>query len=71
MNAALPTGELAGPDFVQVEDSRHCSSAWGENCCDMPSWHDGLRWDEANGNRWTAGRANQRPTHGDVLGVKG
>lgn len=45
---------LEGPPYVQVIDSRHCSSAWGENCCDLPNGHEGLHWDETNGNRWRA-----------------
>ncbi len=45
---------LEGPPYVQVKDSRHCSSAWGENCCDGPNGHDGYHYDVTNGNKWTA-----------------
>jgi len=49
-----PDDPLKGPPYVQVKDSQYCSSAWDENCCDLPNGHDEPHWDKTNGNRWTA-----------------
>ncbi len=56
----LPAPEsevLQGPPYVQVADSKYCSSAWDENCCDLPNGHDDLHHDTlATGKKWKAER---------------
>jgi hypothetical protein len=61
---------LIGPPYVQVKDSRYCSSAWDENCCDLPNGHDEPHWDKTNGNRWTA-RASLFSTVGHKRAIQG